>query len=913
MPLTAGDHLGPYEILAAIGAGGMGEVYRAHDTKLGRDVAIKTLPSAFTSDFERVARFKREAQVLAALNHPHIAAIHGLDEADGCRFLVLELADGETLEARLDAGPLPVDEALAIARQVADALEAAHEKSIVHRDLKPANIGFTKDGLVKVLDFGLAKAVDNVHAADLTMSPTITFAATRAGVILGTASYMSPEQAKGRAADKRSDVWSFGCVLYEMLTGRRAFEGEDVTETIAAVVRDQPDWTRVPPGVPEQVRLLLKKCLEKDRRARVSDIAVARFLLAESMPSTPVPARSVPPRRRSLAIAATAAVGIAMAGVGVWLGARLTSRPAPSPARFVLAPPPSLPLFLQGLDRDIVISPDGSNIVYRSTAGSAGGTVFVVRGINDVTPRVLGGAGGREPFMSPDGRWLGYSAGGELRKISMTGGSPIPIGRLATQLRGVCWGPDDRIVFGVVDPSTGLQSIPASGGEPRTLTTPSREKGEVGHYFPFTLPDGKAVLFTIGSGPTTTDSGQIAVLDLRTGRYKTLIHGGSAAVFVEPGFLVYATRGTLQAVRFDPGRLEVSGEPMAVIDQVMNTSIGNANYSVSQNGTLVYVPGGGALAQNVAPRSLVWVDRRGIETPIKAPPRSYGIARLSPDSTRVALDIRSPAQDIWVWDLGRETLSPVNLDPAVDLAPLWTPDSRRIVWSSSRAGGNPNLYWQSADGTGPVERLTTSERAQFAMSVTPDGSRVILFSPSAASGVGALAATDLFTMPMDARGQPPVPLLQSTAQKVAAEISPDGRWLAYQSDESGRREVFVRPFPDVETARWQISTEGGTRPAWSRKGDELFYLDDNDQLTAVRIQTSGTTFMPGKPVRVLSGKYVAGSTTRGYDLRSYDVSADGQRFLMLKETASTSAAVPQPTMTIVLNWIGELESRMPAK
>jgi serine/threonine protein kinase/Tol biopolymer transport system component len=742
--LSTGTRLGPYEILAAIGAGGMGEVYRARDTKLGRDVALKTLPSAFTSDIERVARFKREAQILAALNHPHIASIHGLDEANGCHFLVLELADGETLATRLAGGPLPVDEALAIARQVADALEAAHEKGIVHRDLKPANIAVTTDGLVKVLDFGLAKAVDTAHAADLMMSPTITFAATQAGVILGTAAYMSPEQAKGRAADKRSDVWSFGCVLYEMLTGRRAFHGEDVTETIAAVVRDQPDWTLLPPGVPGQIRLLLKKCLEKDRRARASDVAVARFVLAEPTSSMPAPARSVPSRRRSPAIAAAAAVGIVMAAVGAWVGARFTSQPAPLPARFVLAPPPSLPLFLQGFDRDIVISPDGSNIVYRSATGSAGGTVFVVRGINDVTPRVLGGTGGTQPFMSPDGRWLGYFVADELRRMSMTGGPPITICRLGGSLRGASWGADDRIVFAANDPSRGLQSIPASGGEPRSLTTPAREKGEVGHYYPFALPDGKSVLFTIGSSPATADSGQIAVLDLRTGRYKTLIRGGSAAVFVDPGFLVYSTRGTLQAVRFDSRRLEVSGESVPVGDQVMGSSVGNANLSVSRNGTLVYVPGG-ATVQNVAPRSLVWVDRRGIETPIKAPPRPYGVARLSPDGTRVALDVRSPGSDIWVWDLVRQTLSALNLDPAADLAPVWTPDSQRILFSSSRAGGNPNLYLQAADGTGPVERLTTSPRAQFATSVTPDGSRVILFSPSVESGVGSFAATNMFT------------------------------------------------------------------------------------------------------------------------------------------------------------------------
>jgi serine/threonine-protein kinase len=319
------------------------------------------------------------------------------------------------------------------------------------------------------------------------------------------------------------------------------------------------------------------------------------------------------------------------------------------------------------------------------------------------------------------------------------------------------------------------------------------------------------------------------------------------------------------------------------------------------------------LVQNVSPRSLVWVSRRGVETPIGAPTRLYGVARLSPDGTRVALDIRSPATDIWVWDLARETLTPLNLDPAVDLAPVWTQDSRKIIWSSSRGGGNPNVYFQSADGTGAVERLTTNERAQFATGVTPDGSRFILFSPSAASGIGALAAVDIFTAALDGRGQPPVPLLQSSAQKLAGEISPEGHWLAYQSDESGRHEVFVRPFPNVDSGRWQVSTEGGTRPAWSRKGDELFYLDGNDKLTAVRFQTSGTTFIPGKPARVLNERYVAGSTTRGYDLRSYDVSADGQRFLMLKETAGASTAAPLPTMTVVMNWVEELKSRVPAK
>ena len=534
MAMVAGTRLGPYEIIAQIGVGGMGEVYQAADTNLKRVVAVKVLPNALASDADRLARFQREAEVLASLNHPNIAVVYGLERIDTTTALVMELIEGRTLADRIAQRPIPIDEALPIAKQIAEAIEAAHEKGVIHRDLKPANIKVRDDGTVKVLDFGLAKALESAPGpGDASQSPTITSPAmTRTGIILGTAAYMSPEQAKGLAADRRSDLWAFGCVLYEMLTGRRAFDGEDVTETIAAVVRDQPDWTLLPPDVPEHVRLLLKKCLEKDRRARVSDIAVVYFLLTESVPSPAASTASLRSRRRLPAIAAVAALGVAMAAGGAWLGTRFRSQPAPSPARFPLAPPQSLPLFLQGLDRDIVISPDGSNIVYRSTTRS-GGTVFAVRGINDLTPRVLAGAGGREPFMSPDGRWLGYLASGELRKISMTGGPSTPIARVASPLRGVNWGADDRIVFGVVDESKGLQSLSASGGEPRSLTTPAREKGETGHYYPFTMPDGKAVLFTIGSGPG--DSGQIAALDLQTGLYKTLIRGGSAAVFVEPG------------------------------------------------------------------------------------------------------------------------------------------------------------------------------------------------------------------------------------------------------------------------------------------------------------------------------------------------------------------------------------------
>ena len=916
----------------------MGEVYRARDTRLGRDVALKILPDLFTKDAERVARFQREAQLLASLNHPHIGAIYGLEESNGAQFLVLELIEGETLAQRLEArgsglgkrqpsavspqpsGGLPIDEALGIARQIADALEAAHEKGIVHRDLKPANVALTHDGQVKILDFGLAKSVaeGSRSGAQGDLSPTLTFAATQAGVILGTAAYMSPEQAKGRAADKRTDVWAFGCVLFEMLTGTRAFAGEDVTDIIAAVVRGEPDWTALPPDVPDQIRLLLKRCLEKDRRARVSDIGVAKFLMTETIAPAPGPAEagrhgSLPRHdgRKHLALGATLGLiaGAALAALAALLMTRATPQPAPQPARLFIVPPPGQPLSLLSLNHHVAISPDGALVVYSTVSPSGAGgqpiNGIAVRALNELGGRILDGANGREPFFSADGKWIGYSDLGRLRKVSVAGGTPINICAIpANAVRGASWGDDGAIVFAVPDASGGLMSVSANDCAPKELTRADAVRAEAFHAFPFVLPGSRFVLFTISAN--NPDNAQIAVLDRKTGQTKVVLRGGTEAKYVDTGHLLYATAGSIRAVRFDLARLEVVGEPAVIVDHVQAETTGLTEFSVSRSGTLLYLTGG--ITQPVAPaRSLVWVDRQGHEAPSGAPQRAYAIPRLSPDGTRVALDIRDESNDIWVFDFARQTLTPVNVDPGGDMAPVWTPDGRRVIWVSTR-NGNPSVYVQAADGSGAPQRLTAAIPALFATSISPDARTLAVHS-----GTGAAMDIGLVALDATAAGlRTPAPLLTGAGGKLNPEISPDGHWIAYQSNETGQRQIYVRPFPNVESGRFLISTEGGTRPAWARSGNELFYLDANDLLTSVPVQATATAFSPGRPVRILNTKYYAGLTTRGLDLRGYDVSADGRRFLMVKESGATSqepANAPPLNIVVVLNWLEDLKQK----
>ena len=904
----------------------MGEVYRARDTKLGRDVAIKVLAESVVADPDRVARFQREAQVLAALNHPHIASIYGLEETAGGQFLVMELVEGGTLADRLAhvgrvprSGPagLPIDEALAIARQVADALQAAHEKGIIHRDLKPANIALTTEGQVKVLDFGLAKALGPADGASdnlaLTQSPTLSLAATQAGVILGTAAYMAPEQARGKPADKRCDIWAFGCVLYEMLAGKRPFEGEDISETLAFVLTKEPDWSALPDGVPPAVRTLLRRCMERNRLQRVADVSTALFVLDEATtlvaatggPAVDGPAeaghyvrgderplwrRALPPTGAALAIAA-------LVGGAVWFA----MRPAPPRVlRTEVTTTGATALSMGGPDRDLAITPDGSRIVYR------GANQLLVRALDKLEPDVLSGLGApRGVFVSPDGQWIGFFDGTtSLKKVAITGGPPVTVASIdGASPRGATWGADGTIVYATNAPATGLQRVSAAGGDPTVLTTPDRERGEADHLWPEFLPGGQAVLFTVTAATGGLDNAQIAVLDLASGTSKVLVRGGHHAHYVPTGHLVYGAGGTLRAVAFDLGRLEVVGTPVPVLEQVVTTASGGVDVAVAANGTLVYVPGRGAAGVQ---RSLVWVDRMGREEPLVAPVRAYLYPRLSPDGTRVALDIRDQEKDIWIWDLARDTLTRVTFDPALDQYPVWSPDSRRLVFTSARAGVS-NLFWQAADGTGVVERLTEAPNTQFAYAMTPDGSRVIFREDGPQQ-------PDLMLLPLQPPRRPqlpsqgfgePRPLVQTMFGERNAELAPDGRWLAYQSNESGREEIYVRPFPDVNGGRWQVSTGGGRLPLWSRNGQELFYVSPDEALMGVR-REPGPSWRSSTPARVLQSQYFFANEGNG---RTFDIAPDETRFLMIKEGGGTEAA-PQ-NLVVVQNWFEELTRLVP--
>ena len=934
MALTSGARLGAYEIQSALGAGGMGEVYRARDTKLQRDVALKILPDAFATDRDRLARFEREAQLLAALNHPNIAAIYGLEASTDSPFLVMELVEGETLAERLAVGSakagrhesgesrpevasasrrtsagLLIAEALAIARQVGDALQAAHDKGIIHRDLKPANIALTHDGQVKVLDFGLAKMLETQSPAGagfqagpnaVTNSPTLSLAMTEAGMILGTAAYMSPEQAKGRPADKRADVWAFGCVLFEMLTGKRAFEGEDASDTLAAILRGEPDW--MPRATPVHIRTTLRRCLEKDRKARLSDISVVNFLMNEPAHAR-ASAGGMTERKWALAAVGAAAIAGTSAGAA-WVATRSGTPAGPQLMRFTILQPAPQPIAVGNADRALAISPDGTHLVY--IAGPQG--QLTVRAIDRLEPEVLRGiTNARVPFVSPDGKWIGFFEGGELKKVSITGGPPIRLCPISGNPRGATWTRDGTIVFATSNPTTGLLSVPEGGGDPKVLTKPDAAHGEQDHLFPSALPDGHAVLFTIVSSGGA-DSSQVAVFDLKTGKAKTLVRGGSSAEYVETGHLVYAAAGALRAVRFDPVRLDVLSDPVPVAEQITMQNNGAAEYAISRNGTLVYLPGGAA-GQIGAARSLVWVNRQGREETLNAPPRAYAQPRVSPEGTRIALTISDQQNDIWIWNVARSTLTPLTFDPGVDQNPVWTPDGRRIIFSSTRPGSS-NLFWQNADGTGTIERLTTSPNQQFGLSISPDAKDVVLLeqAPNAGNDLMVLHLVDPSAPPRT--GKPKVePLIQTMFSETQGEISPDGHWLAYQSNDSGQNQIYVRPFPNVNAGRWQLSTAGGTRHVWARNGRELFYGGPGGAIMAVPVQT-GSTFSYGNPTKLFDWPTLPAPSPA----RTYDVSPDGQKFLMIKESGGSDPTTPTPSsVVVVLNWTEELKQRVPSK
>jgi eukaryotic-like serine/threonine-protein kinase len=896
-----GTSIGVYHITELLGAGGMGEVYRATDTRLHRDVAIKVLPDRFVRDGQRLARFTREAQTLASLNHPNIAQIYGLEESNGVRALVMELVEGEDLSQYIARGPIPIDEALPIAKQIAEALEAAHEQGIIHRDLKPANIKVTPDRAVKVLDFGLAKLAHIGATAgpfDVNASPTITSPAmmTGVGALLGTPAYMSPEQAKGREADRRSDIWAFGCLLYEMLTGKRPFDGEDVSDTLANVLKIDPDWSALPSEISPAIRTLLQSCLTKDRRRRVADISTALFVLDKGANLAPPGGIASAPllRRRPLwrRIAAVTLFALMVAAVGAAL-MWVATRPALQRiVRTTIVTSGSTALVLYpGGDRDIAITPDGSRIVYR------GNNQLLVRKLDQLEPTLLSGLGApRGIFISPDGQWVGFSDGIiGLKKVAIGGGSPVMIVPEGV-LRGATWGQDGTIIFATSAVASGLQRVSDGGGEITVLTKPNRERGELDHLWPELLPGGNAVLYTI-TAAGGIDNAQIAVLDLRTNTSKVLPVKGSHAQYVPTGHLIYGYTGTLRAVPFDLKRLEVIGTPAPVLQGVVTTNFGAANVAVAANGSLVYVPGSAQI-----PKSVVSVDREGNVSPLpNIPSDNYRYVRVSPDGARLALGNQN---DVWIYDVVRVRMTRLTDHLALDMSPLWTRDSQRIIFTSDRAGYR-ELFVRSANGTGPETRVLTRANDLvdlMANGWSADGAQLLFSEVSSRAKVVGTIGQMAFEPPSDVR------LLVNTGNNNGrAAVSPSGRLIAYESDLSGQPEIYVDRYPELGN-RQTISSGGGRLPVWSRNGGELFFsTPDARQMLAVPVQ-SATTFGEGRPKELFKFAMLSNSGAN----RPYDITKDGRFFIIRRDPAQDGDGAPS-NLILVQNWTEELKRLVPTK
>jgi len=892
-----GQRIQHYEIRERLGAGGMGEVWRASDSKLGRDVALKVLPQSLIGDPERLARFQREAQVLASLNHPNIGAIYGLEESDGVRCLVLELVRGETLSERITRGALPLDEALSIARQIADAMEYAHDRGVMHRDLKPGNVMLTPDGTVKVLDFGLAKAFDSPAGPqqDLSMSPTLTLGATVAGVILGTAGYMSPEQAKGKQVDRRADIWAFGIVLFEMLSGRQAFTGETVSEVLAAVMMREIDWSQLPDGVPAPVERLLRRCLEKDPRRRLRDIGEARLALedfianpaaatAAASPAATAPA-AAPARSRWLPWAVAGALAV-LAVLAVWA----PWRPAPPAPRVVeldveLSPEP----LFSGYGAAAVLSRQGDRIAFSNEGDER---QLYVRDLNDPAPRVISGTTlAYHQFFSPDGDWIGFFTRTELKKVSVRGGSPLTLAQVALN-RGGTWGEDDTIIY-APDPGSGLMRIPASGGTPQAFTVLDSTAGEVSHRWPSWIHGHDAVLFTVFSSAPGLEQGRIEIADTKTGARKVLHVGGTYPRYVDTGHILYVHQGTFFALPFDVDKREVKGVPGPVAEDVrFSQAEGGAQYDVSDDGTMIGVFGQGSGAE------LAELVRMGFDgsTEVIEPSAEIGNPAVSPDGRRVAATVGTFGNaDVWVYDLARGTRTRMTFaEDVADWHPVWSPDGATLAFSSNRDRPSPVTHLKASDGSGEAKRISESAAIEVPSSWNPNGKGLLFYTQ--VSGSWNLGYRDL-------EAKEPVMLTDTRAVKSQPQFSPDGRWIAYNSNESGRMEVYVQPYPGPG-GKWQISTRGGTEARWSRRGDALFYRWDGT-LYSVPITLRAGSVEAGVPVERLKN---TGDTSF---LGDYDLMPDGRGIVSVRLLRRQQDVGELRRVRLIFHWLERVRSLAP--
>ena len=914
MTLTRGSRLGLYEITAQIGEGGMGQVYQALDTTLGRLVAIKILPDAVAADPERLARFERESRTLASLNHPHIAAIYSVEKSGGMHALVMELVEGDDLSQRIARGPFPIAEAILIAKQIAEALEAAHDQGIIHRDLKPANIKVRDDGTVKVLDFGLAKTIEPAGAMSsrLSMSPTITTPAmTQAGMILGTAAYMAPEQAKGKGVDKRADVWAFGAVLYEMLTARRCFHGDDVSDTFAAILRAEPDWTALPPETPPAIRRLLRRTLEKDVRVRLSDMAMVRVELrdAETEPRQDPPGASVVPPPPSSAwrrVAPYAAVVVAalVTGSAVWRFRQPVDVPRPL-ARFSIDLPDQMPLSATGRAA-VAISPDGTRMVYVANQR------LYLRELDqlDATPIAGTEAGGpngfaRAPFFSFDGQWIAFWQQGQLRKVAASGGAPVTICDVPGIPLGASWGPDGEILFGAGP--AGVLHVAGTGGTASPLV--SAKDGERTSS-PQMLPGADWVLFVSHSAPgvATTEQGQAIVQSRATGERRMLIDGVRDVRYVPSGHLVYGRGNALLAQAFDPARLTLSGGPVPVLDGVANAgdTTPAMHVAISSTGTLLYVPGA---TTNATPLTkLVLVARDGARSALADITGMAWFPRFSPDGSRVAYGVSRganliDASDLWVLDVTRGARTRVTFTGNNRFYPIWTRDGARLTFADG-SGTTNRLLSTLADGSGGLQTLLDIGPRRFPTSWSPDGLVLALYT------TGTTETRDLVMLNADGEKRITTPFVETPFEERGAIFSPDGRWVAYVSNKSGQNDVFARPFPGPG-GEVTISVGGGQEPVWAPSGRELFYRHDGKLLT-VRIAQTASSLTVGTPTPLFDDPYRLDTGGAAGGVANYDIAPNGQRFVMVEEPRLANA--PETVrLQVILNWFEDLKRRAPTQ